>query len=117
MTTHGCSGFVRYAVTLISSLSLTIALRITFPDVLLTPTTSTNSRFVNTKPSTKALQVIGPIFKWEKRKRSSDSYAPSVRSGCTMALWAAKGTGVLFGGVTDEDTSEEVLESMFWNDM
>ena len=34
-----------------------------------------------------------------------------------MALWTAKGTGVLFGGVTDEDTSEEGLESIFWNDM
>jgi len=34
-----------------------------------------------------------------------------------MALWSAKSTGVLFGGVTDEDTSEEVLESVFWNDL
>jgi len=34
-----------------------------------------------------------------------------------MTLWAAKSMGVLFGGVTDEDTSEEGLESMFWNDL
>ena len=34
-----------------------------------------------------------------------------------MALWATKGMGVLFGGVTDEDTSEEGLESVFYNDM
>ena len=34
-----------------------------------------------------------------------------------MALWAAKGMGVLFGGVTDEDTSEETMESVFHNDL
>ncbi|KAF8878772.1 hypothetical protein BD779DRAFT_1613006 [Infundibulicybe gibba] len=54
-------------------------------------------------------------LKWERRKRPA--YAPSLRSGCTMALWASKNTGVLFGGVTDEDTGEETLESVFWNDL
>lgn len=34
-----------------------------------------------------------------------------------MALWATRGTGVLFGGVTDEDTNEETLESVFHNDL
>jgi hypothetical protein len=34
-----------------------------------------------------------------------------------MALWANKSTGILFGGVTDDDTSEETLESLFWNDL
>lgn len=34
-----------------------------------------------------------------------------------MALWSAKNMGVLFGGVTDEDTSEETLESVFHNDL
>lgn len=34
-----------------------------------------------------------------------------------MALWAAKNMGVLFGGVTDEDTNEETLESVFHNDL
>ena len=34
-----------------------------------------------------------------------------------MALWAAKNTGVMFGGVTDEDTNEETLESLFHNDL
>jgi len=53
--------------------------------------------------------------KWTRRKRLS--YLPPLRSGCTMTLWAAKGTGVLFGGVTDEDTSEERMESVFWNDL
>ena len=56
-------------------------------------------------------------FKWEKRKRSSTAFAPSLRSGCTMALWTAKGMGILFGGVTDEDKHEESLESVFHNDL
>ncbi|KAG2018767.1 hypothetical protein CC2G_008160 [Coprinopsis cinerea AmutBmut pab1-1] len=55
--------------------------------------------------------------KWERRKRPSDAFAPSLRSGCTMALWSAKGMGVMFGGVTDEDKNEEVLESVFHNDL
>ncbi|KAJ7109361.1 hypothetical protein C8R44DRAFT_833876 [Mycena epipterygia] len=55
--------------------------------------------------------------KWERRKRPSTAYAPALRSGCTMTLWTAKNTGILFGGVTDEDTGEETLESVFWNDL
>ncbi|CAE6532416.1 unnamed protein product [Rhizoctonia solani] len=51
------------------------------------------------------------------RKRKKIGYAPTPRSGCTMALWAAKSTGVMFGGVHDEDTSEETLESVFYQDM
>jgi hypothetical protein len=34
-----------------------------------------------------------------------------------MALWSAKGIGVMFGGVTDDDRDEESLESVFWNDL
>ncbi|KAI0821821.1 hypothetical protein BC628DRAFT_1392327 [Trametes gibbosa] len=56
-------------------------------------------------------------LKWEKRKKTSTAYAPSLRSGCTMALWAAKNVGILFGGVTDEDTSEETMDSVFHNDL
>ena len=56
-------------------------------------------------------------LKWERRKRPSTAYAPPLRCGCTMAFWAAKGMGILFGGVTDEDTHEETLESVFWNDL
>lgn len=64
----------------------------------------------------KDIRELGlPIVKWEKRKRTG--YAPSVRSGCTMAQWVAKSTGVLFGGVTDEDVNEETLESVFHNDL
>ena len=55
--------------------------------------------------------------KWEKRKRPSTAFAPSLRSGCTMALWGARGLGVMFGGVTDEDTDEESLRSVFHNDL
>ncbi|KAG6811499.1 hypothetical protein H0H92_007147 [Tricholoma furcatifolium] len=55
------------------------------------------------------------IAKWERRKRPS--YAPSIRSGCTMTMWSAKNMGILFGGVTDEDRHEETLESVFWNDL
>lgn len=58
-----------------------------------------------------------PILKWERRKRPSTAYAPSLRSGSTMALWQNKNTGIMFGGVTDEDTSEETLESVFHNDL
>ncbi|PSS37469.1 hypothetical protein PHLCEN_2v676 [Hermanssonia centrifuga] len=58
-----------------------------------------------------------PIMKWERRKRPSTAYAPSLRSGCTMALWTTKNMGILFGGVTDEDTSEETMDSVFYNDL
>jgi hypothetical protein len=38
-----------------------------------------------------------------------------------MALWnkssGAGATGILFGGVTDEDVHEETLESVFHNDL
>ncbi|KIK70141.1 hypothetical protein GYMLUDRAFT_34611 [Collybiopsis luxurians FD-317 M1] len=55
--------------------------------------------------------------KWERRKRPSTAYAPPLRSGCTMTSWMNRDMGVMFGGVTDEDTSEETLESVFWNDL
>ena len=54
-------------------------------------------------------------LKWERRKKVG--YAPSIRSGCTMTLWANKDMGVLFGGVKDDDQSEETLVSEFYNDM
>jgi hypothetical protein len=34
-----------------------------------------------------------------------------------MTLWVAKGMGIMFGGVTDEDKHEETLESVFHNDL
>ncbi|KAJ7172490.1 galactose oxidase [Mycena filopes] len=74
--------------------------------------TMTTTESANAKPSAQPI-----IVKWERRKRPSTAYAPALRSGCTMTLWSAKNTGVLFGGVTDEDTGEETLESIFWNDL
>ncbi|KAJ4484495.1 hypothetical protein C8R41DRAFT_885228 [Lentinula lateritia] len=65
----------------------------------------------------KLLALSYPTVKWERRKRPSTAYAPALRSGCTMTAWTAKEMGVMFGGVTDEDTNEETLESVFWNDL
>ncbi|KAF8817011.1 hypothetical protein BYT27DRAFT_7325774 [Phlegmacium glaucopus] len=62
----------------------------------------TTSKVPNKQPQTQL------TIKWERRKRASDAYAPSLRSG-----WM----GILFRGVTDEDTNEETLESVFWNDL
>ncbi|KAJ7452441.1 galactose oxidase [Mycena galericulata] len=73
---------------------------------------------VTVDPSNPKPSASEPLsIKWERRKRPSTAYAPALRSGCTMTLWAAKNTGILFGGVTDEDTGEETLESVFWNDL
>ncbi|KAI0754124.1 hypothetical protein C8Q80DRAFT_1350004 [Daedaleopsis nitida] len=73
---------------------------------------------LNTETATPGKSTGDPLtLKWERRKKPSTAYVPSLRSGCTMALWAAKNLGVLFGGVTDEDTSEETLESVFHNDL
>ncbi|KZT58008.1 galactose oxidase [Calocera cornea HHB12733] len=55
------------------------------------------------------------LIKWERRKKAG--YPPSVRSGCTMAYWANRSMGILFGGVFDNDRDEETLESTFYNDM
>lgn len=67
--------------------------------------------------STSKKKATGLIAKWARRKRPSTSYAPALRSGCTMTAWPAKNTGIMFGGVTDEDTDEETLTSVFWNDL
>ncbi|OAX34254.1 galactose oxidase [Rhizopogon vinicolor AM-OR11-026] len=66
-------------------------------------------------PSSSKVSSDPLVLKWEKRKKPS--FTPHIRSGCTMALWAAKGIGVLFGGVTDDERDEESLESVFWNDL
>ena len=55
------------------------------------------------------------MIKWERRKKTG--YAPSLRSGCTMALWQSRSIGILFGGVFDEDRGEEGMESVFYNDL
>ena len=53
-------------------------------------------------------------IQWSKRRKIG--YAPNPpRSGCTMALWANRSTGVLFGGVTDTEQDEESMDSVFHN--
>ncbi|KAK0244111.1 hypothetical protein EDD85DRAFT_977822, partial [Armillaria nabsnona] len=54
-------------------------------------------------------------LKWEHQKQPSTAFTPSLCLGCAMAVWAARSTRVLFGEVKDKDTSEETLESIFWN--
>ncbi|KAG1733380.1 uncharacterized protein EDB91DRAFT_1149256 [Suillus paluster] len=66
-------------------------------------------------PSSSTVSSDPLVLKWERRKKLS--FAPHTRSGCTMALWSAKGMGILFGGVTDDERDEESLESVFWNDL
>lgn len=65
--------------------------------------------------SSKSATVHPFTVKWERRKKIG--YAPGRRVGCTMAGWSTRDMGVLFGGVTDEDTNEETLESVYHNDM
>lgn len=72
----------------------------------------TSNPIVDGKPPAEPITL-----KWERRKRSATAFAPSLRSGCTMAMWSAKNMGILFGGVTDEDKNEETLESVFHNDL
>jgi len=83
------------------------------------PVVEQESLVTFTKPIKNKTAQLQVSFKWERRKRASDTYAPSLRSGSTMALWhrSSGSMGVLFGGVTDEDTNEETLESMFHNDL
>ncbi|KAL8290639.1 hypothetical protein RQP46_002897 [Phenoliferia psychrophenolica] len=66
-------------------------------------------------PPSEAGEIDYKKLKWEKRKKIG--YAPTPRSGCTMALWSAKNMGVLFGGVSDEDKDEETLDSTFYNEL
>ncbi|PBK85245.1 hypothetical protein ARMGADRAFT_1036533 [Armillaria gallica] len=42
-------------------------------------------------------------------------YMVATAKRCMMTVWAVRSTRVLFGEVTDEDTLEEMLESIFWN--
>lgn len=51
--------------------------------------------------------------RWERRKKAP--YAPSPRVGCSMTYH--KGRGILFGGVFDQEETEETLISTFYNDL
>jgi hypothetical protein len=91
----------------------------------MTPGSSSASRSTQLRACTdsRARMTLDPslpsplALKWEKRKTASSTHTPTARAGCTMTLWSAKGTGVMFGGVTDEERGEEGLESVFWNDL
>ncbi|CEH16637.1 Protein containing repeated kelch motifs [Ceraceosorus bombacis] len=54
-------------------------------------------------------------IEWTRKRKIG--YAPGQRSGCTMTLWPQRNTGVLFGGVTDNENDEESLESFCHNDL
>ena len=56
------------------------------------------------------------MLKWEKRKIALSAHKPTSQVRYTMALWSAKGMGVMSGWVTDEKCGEERLESVVWND-
>ncbi|KAG5725207.1 Kelch domain-containing protein 4 [Termitomyces sp. T112] len=90
-------------------------LHLSIPTTSTTGATTTTGKSISTKSKSASAAAISLHAKWERRKKPS--YAPETRSGCTMALWGARNTGVLFGGVSDEDRSDEVLESVFWNDL
>lgn len=53
------------------------------------------------------------LLKWERRKRSG--FMPSPRSGSTGVMY--KHRALLFGGVYDDDISEERMLSTCYNDM
>ena len=52
-------------------------------------------------------------IRWERRRKAP--FAPSARCGVSMA--PHKGRGILFGGVFDQEESEEDLSSIFYNDL
>lgn len=57
-------------------------------------------------------KLSGDTLKWQKVKRAG--YGPSRRAGFSLVLH--KHNAVLFGGVEDEETDED-LQSTFFNDM
>lgn len=50
---------------------------------------------------------------WERRKKAK--FAPSPRVGCSMVQH--RGRGILFGGVYDDEETEEDLKSTFFNNL
>eukprot|EP00842_Homolaphlyctis_polyrhiza_P004374 jgi/Hompol1/4938/HPOL_000458-RA len=53
-------------------------------------------------------------IRWERRKKPG-GLAPNPRSGCTMTMY--KGRGIMFGGISDLQESEETIESVCHKDM
>ncbi|KAJ3992633.1 galactose oxidase [Lentinula boryana] len=108
---HGgyCKEYVKGKRPIGIMLEDTWLLQLSLPDA-----SSSASNSAEPSSSKKKLDLV---IKWERRKRPSTAYIPALRSGCTMTAWQVKEMGVMFGGVTDEDTNEETLESLFWNDL
>ncbi|ORY65968.1 uncharacterized protein BCR38DRAFT_428905 [Pseudomassariella vexata] len=55
-----------------------------------------------------------PNVRWERRKKPANTPNPA-RAGTTMTYH--KGRGIMFGGVHDEEQSEEGMDSEFFNQM
>ncbi|KAK0558458.1 Kelch repeat-containing protein 3 [Tilletia horrida] len=73
--------------------------------------------FLSTTTGGTSPQPLEPAaWTWAKRRRVG-YYPNPARSGTTMALWANRAMGVLFGGVTDTEADEETMESEFWKDL
>ncbi|KAJ3979502.1 galactose oxidase [Lentinula detonsa] len=110
---HGgyCKEYVKGKRPIGIMLEDTWLLQLSLPDA---SSSGSNSNSAEPSSSKKKLDLV---IKWERRKRPSTAYIPALRSGCTMTAWQVKEMGVMFGGVTDEDTNEETLESLFWNDL
>jgi N-acetylneuraminic acid mutarotase len=67
-----------------------------------------------TQPAADAGPNTPPTVRWEKRKKPANSPTPS-RAGATMT-WH-KGRGIMFGGVHDVESSEEGMDSEFFNQL
>ncbi|KAF2731733.1 galactose oxidase [Polyplosphaeria fusca] len=65
-----------------------------------------------TPPASDAPSGTLPTVSWERRKKPANPPNPP-RAGATMAFH--KGRGIMFGGVHDEEESEEGIDSEFFN--
>ncbi|RYO88218.1 hypothetical protein DL766_009295 [Monosporascus sp. MC13-8B] len=66
------------------------------------------------QPSADAVPGTPPTVRWEKRKKPANTPNPP-RAGATMTYH--RGRGILFGGVHDEEQSEEGMDSEFFNQL
>ncbi|RYP11442.1 hypothetical protein DL764_000096 [Monosporascus ibericus] len=67
-----------------------------------------------TQPPADAVPGTPPTVRWEKRKKPANTPNPP-RAGATMTYH--RGRGILFGGVHDEEQSEEGMDSEFFNQL
>lgn len=70
------------------------------------------------------MNVDPSSIRWERRRKAP--FAPSYhditektngRPRCGVTMAPHKGRGILFGGVFDQEESEEDLSSIFYNDL